>query len=172
MGYKHANHNPDREISIQHAIIAIGRLPFRSIRAIAAHFELPYSTLQQRHQGRQSRNESHTHLQLLSDAKESALAKWVTCQSAAGFLMTPALLKESAQEILNQRIRRASFQDPDPDHDPNLPPQLPIIGHEWLYRFQTRHSNLISIHSNSLDSSRFREANPVNINAWFDAYQL
>ena len=109
---------------------------------------------------------------MLSDAEESALAKWVTRQSAAGFPITPALLKESAQEILNQRMRRASFQDPDPDHDPNLPPQLPIIGQEWLYRFQTRHSNLVSIHSNSLDSSRFREANPVNINAWFNAYQL
>ena len=105
---------------------------------------------------------------MLSNAEESALAKWVTQQAAIGYPITPALLKESAQEILNQRVRRASFQV----QDPNLPLPLLTISYKWLYRFQTRYSTLISIHSNSLDAARFKEANPVNINAWFNAYQL
>ena len=45
MGYKHANQDPEREISIQHAISAIGRLLFRLIRAIAAHFKVLCLTL-------------------------------------------------------------------------------------------------------------------------------
>ena len=161
MAYKHANNDPGYESRIQYATSAIRRVPFKSIRAIATHFKLPESTLRKRLNGRQSRNKAHEHTQLLSNAEESALAKWVTRQSAIGFPITPSLLKESAQEILSQRVRRASF----PDHDPNLPLQLPIIGHEWLYRFQTRYPTLVSIQSDSLDAARFKEANPVNINA-------
>ena len=131
MGYKHQNRDLECEISIQYAVTAVGRLPFRSIRAIAAHFAVPVTTLHDRLHGRQSRTQAHEHRQLLLNAEESALAKWVTRQSAAGFPITPALLKESAQEILSQRVCRASFQD----HDPNLPLLLPTIGHEWLYQF-------------------------------------
>ena len=96
MGYKHANRDPEREITIQYAIEAIGRLPFRSIRAIAAHFEVPATTLHDRLYGSQLRAKATEHLQLLLNAEESALAKWATQQAAIGYPITPALLKESA----------------------------------------------------------------------------
>ena len=96
MGYNHANRDPEREITIQCAIEAISRLPFRSIRAIAAHFKVPRSTLQWRQAGKQSRTKAQEHNQLLPNAEDSALAKWVTRQAAIGYPITPALLKESA----------------------------------------------------------------------------
>ena len=48
MGYKHANRDPEREITIQCAIKAIGRLLFQSIRAIAAYFKVLATTLYNR----------------------------------------------------------------------------------------------------------------------------
>ena len=78
MGYNHANRDPEREITIQCAIEAISRLPFQSIRAIAAYFQVPATTLHYRLYSRQLRTKGHEHFQLLSDIEESALAKWVT----------------------------------------------------------------------------------------------
>ena len=45
MGYKYAIREPEREITIQYAITAVGRLQFRVIHAIAARFSIPVTTI-------------------------------------------------------------------------------------------------------------------------------
>ena len=64
MGYKRPNRDPEREPRIQRAILAVGRVPFRSIRAIAAHFNVPVTTLHNRLHGTQNRIKNHEQLWL------------------------------------------------------------------------------------------------------------
>lgn len=152
------------EEKIQKAIVALQLKEFKSIRKAAKHFELPKSTLIDRMAGKKSRSETHEMAQILSNAEENTLKRWITRLTITGFPATPMLIKEMANEIRMRRVQVASSQNPS---STNIPP----IGHEWIYRFQKRHPDLKGCYSRQLESNRAKEATSEKIQAWFDAFQ-
>ncbi|RAL61711.1 hypothetical protein DID88_002779 [Monilinia fructigena] len=151
------------EEKIQNAIIALQLKEFKSIRKAAEYFEVPKSTLIARVAGRKSRTQSHEMAQILSNAEENTLVRWISRLTITGFPATPMLVKEMADEIRLRRVQVASSRIPTST-------EILPIGHEWIYRFQKRHPELKTCHSRQLESNRAKEATPENIQAWFDAF--
>ena len=96
MGYQRSSDYIQREAIIQEAIKRLDSKEFPSIRSAAAHFEVPFTTLHNRVAGMQSRTESYETRQILSNAEEKTIVRWVTRQAAIRFPVTPGLLKETA----------------------------------------------------------------------------
>ncbi|RAL67200.1 hypothetical protein DID88_007977 [Monilinia fructigena] len=151
------------EEKIQNAIIALQLKEFKSIRKAAEYFEVPKSTLIARVAGRKSRTQSHEMAQILSNAEENTLVRWISRLTITGFPATPMLVKEMADEIRLRRVQVASSRIPTST-------EILPIGHEWIYRFQKRHPELKTCYSRQLESNRAKEATPENIQAWFDAF--
>ena len=76
--------------------------------------------------------------------------------------MTPALLKELAELIQRQRIRRVSGNKA-------IVNTTPPIGHKWLYRFQNRHPTVQGIYARQMQNARFNGALYEVIECWFNA---
>ena len=154
----------ESEDNIQKAIESLKNKEFTSIRSAAIHFKIPKSTLINRMAGRQSRSQSHESFQKLSNAEEKTLVRWISRLTATGYPATPGLLKEMAQEILNQRVIFAS---------PSTPPsfQSNHIGQRWIYRFLDRYPKLKGTYSRKLESARHKEATFETISAWFSTFQ-
>ena len=96
MGYQRYSKNSQSEATIQDAIKRIESREFSSIRSAAAYFEVPYTTLRYRMARRQPRAQARETQQILSNAEEKTLVRWVTRQTAIRFPVTLALLKETA----------------------------------------------------------------------------
>ncbi|RAL61535.1 hypothetical protein DID88_009574 [Monilinia fructigena] len=148
------------EEKIQNAIIALQLKEFKSIRKAAEYFEVPKSTLIARVAGRKSHTQSHEMAQILSNAEENTLVRWISRLTITGFPATPMLVKEMADEIRLRRVQVASSRIPTST-------EILPIGHEWIYRFQKRHPELKTCYSRQLESNRAKEATPENIQAWF-----
>jgi hypothetical protein len=164
MSFKQPSNRAQIEENIQKAIIALQLKEFKSIRLAAEHFEVAKSTLASRMAGRKSRTQSHEHVQILSNAEENTLARWITRLTATGFPATPMLVKEMAEEIRMRRVQLASSRT-------TLQTNPTPIGHEWIYRFLKRHPNFKGVYSRQLESARHKEATPEKISAWFDAFR-
>lgn len=164
MGYQRLSNQAYSEEDIQKAITSWNNREFRSIRATATHFQVPPSTLRERMAGRKARAQAHETAQLLSNAEEKTLARWITRLTSTGFPATPALVIEMAEEIQAGRIKLASPQN-------TTPTQLPPIGHEWLYRFLNRYPTLKGTYSRQLETLRHQEATFEKISQWFSAFQ-
>ncbi|RAL64748.1 hypothetical protein DID88_001779 [Monilinia fructigena] len=141
------------EEKIQNAIIALQLKEFKSIRKAAEYFEVPKSTLIARVAGRKSRTQSHEMAQILSNAEENTLVRWISRLTITGFPATPMLVKEMADEIRLRRVQVASSRIPTST-------EILPIGHEWIYRFQKRHPELKTCYSRQLESNRAKEATP------------
>lgn len=164
MGYKRAISKADSEEDIQKAIISWKNSQFRSLRATAIHFQVPLQTLRDRMAGRKAKAQAHEEAQLLSNAEEKTLVRWITRLTSTGFPATPTLVVETAEEIRHGRVKLASSQ--------NTPPtQLPPIGHEWLYRFLNRYPILKGTYSRQLESTRHKEATYEKISRWFSVFR-
>ncbi|RAL68365.1 hypothetical protein DID88_007096 [Monilinia fructigena] len=133
------------EEKIQNAIIALQLKEFKSIRKAAEYFEVPKSTLIARVAGRKSHTQSHEMAQILSNAEENTLVRWISRLTITGFPATPMLVKEMADEIRLRRVQVASSRIPTST-------EILPIGHEWIYRFQKRHPELKTCYS--LDSTQ------------------
>jgi hypothetical protein len=114
--------------------------------------------------GRKTCTEAHETEQLLSNAKENTLARWITRLTAAGFPATPLLIKEMAEEILMRRVQLVPTQT-------TLRSNPTPIGHEWIYRFLQSHPQFKGTYSRQLEPARHKEATPEKISAWFDAFK-
>ncbi|EDN97448.1 hypothetical protein SS1G_11973 [Sclerotinia sclerotiorum 1980 UF-70] len=103
--------------------------------------------------------------QILSNAEENTLVRWISRLTITGFPATPMLVKEMADEIRLRRVQVASSRIPTST-------EIPPIGHEWIYRFQKRHPELKTYYSYQLESNRTKETTPENIQAWFDTFRI
>jgi hypothetical protein len=100
--------------------------------------------------------------QILSNAEEKTLVQWISRYIYAGSPITPTLLIELAELIRYERVRYAS-------HNSASAKTIPLIGHEWLYRFLNRHPTIQSIYAKQLEAARFNGASCNKVKAWFDA---
>ena len=96
MGYTRRLNQDQYEAKIQDAIKGIQNKEFPSIRSATSHFQVSRSTLSNRLTGMQPRAQAYESRQILSNAEEKTLVRWVTRQTAIRFPVTLALLKETA----------------------------------------------------------------------------
>lgn len=164
MGYKKATAKVYTEEDMQKAITSWKRKEFKSIRATALHFQVPVQTLRDRMAGRKTNATAHEEAQILSNAEEKTLERWITRLTSTGYPATPALVIETAEQIRQGRVKLS----------PSLHPQrtqLPPIGHEWLYRFLNRYPILKGTYSRQLESARQQGATYDKISQWFSAFR-
>jgi len=154
----------NKEERMQAAILALKNKEFQSLRKAAHHFQVPRSTLCDRVNGKSTRAQAHENEQILSTPEERTLVRWIKRLTATGFPVSPALLREMAQEVLENRVTYASERV-------NESTETPIIGHEWLYRFLDRHKTLKGVYSRQLEACRHKEATPEKIRAWYSAFR-
>lgn len=76
------------EKRIQAAIKAYYDFPPTTLRVIADQFTVPKSTLANRLNGKKTRTEAHEDYQILSNAEEKTLVRWVTRQTLTGYPIT------------------------------------------------------------------------------------
>lgn len=152
------------EERIQAALLALKNNEFSSFRKAAAYFQVSRSTLSNRAKGMPTRAQAHEHEQILTKPEEGTLVRWVKRLNLTGFPISPALLRQMAQEVLENRETHASERH-------RISAETPTIGHEWLYRFLNRHQTLKGVYSRQLEACRHKEATPANIGAWYLAYR-
>lgn len=112
--------------------------------------------------GGNSRAQAREISQILSNAEEKTLVRWIPRYACAGLPLTPALLKELAELIRRQRVRRISGNEA-------IIKTTPPIGHEWLYRFLNRHQTVQGIYARQMENARFDGASYAVIERWFNA---
>ena len=122
------------EAKIQEAIQAYQLKKFKSIRAAAAAFSVPESTVRGRLAGLKPHKTAHEQTQILSVAEERILVRWITRLTKTGFPASPALLIGMAKEIRRSRFQLSAS-----------PPSLRRIGDHWVERFRTRHPEIQGI---------------------------
>lgn len=110
--------------------------------------------------GRKTKAKAPEEVQLLSNAEEKTLSRWITRLTSTGFPATPSLVIETAKEIRRGRVKLAISQNIEPT-------QPPPIGHEWLYRFLNRYPTLKGTYSRQLESLRHGEVTYEKVSRWF-----
>ena len=93
------------EADIQKAISGYKSGTYSSIRNAALACRVPNATLQLRMSGGTSRSDAHEYRQILSNAEERTLVRWITHFTRAGFPVPPVLAIQMAEEV-----RRNQFQ--------------------------------------------------------------
>jgi len=95
----------EKQTRVQAAVNAYLAKQYKSITKAAQAFDAPVSTVKHRIRGRQSRVESHKHQQLLTEAEERELVRWITQLTAIGYAPGFSLVREMAEELQHQRVR-------------------------------------------------------------------
>ena len=108
MGYKRTSKVVHREEQLQKAILAFNNQDFDTVRGAAMAYNVSHVTMSRRLAGGKSRAEAREIAQILSNAEEKTLVRWVSRYTYAGSPITPALLIELAELIRYERVRHAS----------------------------------------------------------------
>jgi hypothetical protein len=116
----------DIELSIENTLVAMAHKENPNIRHFAREFGVPYSRLLNQHKGRDSRSNRVPTNHLLSEAKESALCRYIEILDNHDLSPIPRLVEKAANSILRE------------GRSPLLTPP-PTIGGHWINRFFNRH---------------------------------
>ena len=146
------------ESTIQEAITSYQTKRYPSIRATARAFSIPSSTLHSRMAGSTSRRNAHESKQLLSNAEEKTLLRWITQLTRTGYPASPALALEMAETIRSQRYQLSK----------QAPHRRPI-GKHWLDRFRIRYPEIQGVWTRQIESARYTALNSTTVQGWFDA---
>jgi len=147
------------EANIQAAIQAYERNEYQSVRAAARAFSAPASTVHARLAGRLSRLHAHETAQILSNAEEKTLVRWISRLCRTGFPASPRLVVEMAEEVRRSRFKLS--QSPRPTLQP--------IGEQWIDRFRARHLDIQGVWTRQIESVRHTAINTDVVKTWFDA---
>ena len=128
----------DKEIRMQAAIQDFQDRKYKSSRDAARAYNISDSTLRNRMAGRTTRVNSHGLQQILSNAEEKTLVRWITRLTCAGFPASPSLMIQMTEEV---RRERAHLRNDAITSDQSIRP----IDHNWLYRFESRHPELARV---------------------------
>jgi hypothetical protein len=74
----------------------------KSVRAAAAAYDVPYSTLAHRINGRKARSEIPVNCQKLSNLEEASLKKWILDMDDRGLPPTQDIVHKMADLLLSQ----------------------------------------------------------------------
>ncbi|KAH8632595.1 hypothetical protein IG631_11229 [Alternaria alternata] len=141
-----------REGRLSLAIASYRNYPKQSVRALAAAYDVPKSTLQTRLHGVQPRSEILSTRRKLSPIEEQSLVQWILDLDRRGFPPHVIDVRRMADTLLAAR-----GQDP--------PPQP--VGKNWMSRFIQSQPELQTKWSRRLNSQRADSEDPIAIVAWF-----
>jgi hypothetical protein len=136
---------------MQDAILEYKSGRYKSVRAYAIAKGVPWSTLQYRLAGHTSRSHGHENAQILTNAEEKTLVRWLTRLTSIGFPVSPALAVEMADEIRHSRMQLS--RNPTQASLHTRP-----MGDKWLHRFRTRHPEIQGIWTRQIDGARHKAA--------------
>jgi hypothetical protein len=126
MGYSKRSSSQEREKAMQDALKSFKDGQFKSLQSAALYFGVPISTLNHCHHGGNHELSPPSHVKYSQMRRKTPPVQWIIQQASIGFTVTPALIKETAQEIVNQHYNTTPKNDDI---------QQPVIGHKWPYRF-------------------------------------
>ncbi len=140
------------EADLQDALDAIANS--LSIYKAAKEWGIPRTTIRNRINGQQSRNEAFASLQRLSPTQETLLTSWVLTQGALGLPPTHTQVRLFAERILRTQ------GDTQP------------LGKGWLQAFLKRNPSIKTLRAKTMDSARVNGATTEVIRPWFQHFQL
>ena len=152
----------DHELRLLKALYALKNKDFKSIREAARFFNIAHQTLSRRVHGGVSQSMGHESTQILSNAEENTLIKWIKRYTESGAHITHSLLKELAIQIEAARVTHAS-------RPPLVHNSRTGINQKWIKRFQERHPEIHNIYATQLEAARRAGATYENVRRWFDA---
>jgi hypothetical protein len=123
---------------------------FKSIRAAAAAYDVPRSTLTHRIRGRKARVDIPANCQKLSSLEEGSLKKWILDMDERGLPPTQDTVRKMADILLSHR-------------NPGL-----STGKNWVSNFIKWHNDLISKYTRKYDYQRAKCEDLEVINQWFN----
>jgi hypothetical protein len=147
------------EADMQQAITEYYSGLYSSKQAAAQANNVPPAILRYRLAGRTLPSQAHETQQILSNAEEKTLVRWITRLTSTGFPASPALVVEMADEIRRGRLQLSRA-------DPSL---TRPIGEHWIDRFRARHTELSSVWSRQIEHARYAAARVDVVQTWFDA---
>ena len=159
---KRSENAVDNDARMEAALKDLRDKVFKSVRAAAKAHGVPESTLRGRHSGGKSRAQANEAKQLLSQAEEKALVRWIHEVSMDGYPPRKPRVREMAEEIRRQRISKIN------DASITLV-EYPPIGDEWVDRFIQRHNSLRTAFARRIDASRVRETKADAIIRWLNS---
>jgi hypothetical protein len=142
-----------QEEKVQLAIKALQDGTILSQRKAALIYNVPRTTLQQRLHGRRSAKESQQSQQRLSVQEEDSIKRCITTMTSWGWPVNIRYLKSLAIGLLQAKE----------DYEP--------LGQHWYKNFLTRHPDLKTAWSRSLDQSRKDAMDYPTLQDWFKLYR-
>ena len=130
------------------AINAIKQGQFQSVRAAAASYDIPRTTLRDRIHGMASRRDSIPNLQKLTPYEESALVRYILNLDSRGFPPRPQGVQEMADLLLSERGESS-------------------VGKNWTTNFIKRRTEIKAKFSRKYDYKRAKCEDPKIIQEWF-----
>ena len=154
----------EKEALVLQALDDIKSGKYKSAYEAARELSLTVSTVYRRLQGHSSRSTARTDQQLLSEAEEYTILKWIKQLSRCGYPVNYKLLGDIASEVLVHRV--GSINTPD-----QKLVQYSSIGKNWVPRFIQRHSSIKSVIGRRIEVNRMDGASKDALIAWFDAFE-
>ena len=145
--------NQEGKISLALDDIKNGRI--RSIRAAAKLYDIPYTTLHARADGRLPRVEKRPSGHKLTQTEEDSLVEWIISMDSRGAAPRVATVREMANILLATRG----------SHPP------PTVGKNWPSTFIDRREEIRSCFSRRYDYQRALNEDPKSLRAWFATIQ-
>jgi hypothetical protein len=153
---------PDLENKILKALYALEKKDFYSSTAAARFFKICPRTLQRRRNGVVSQSKSSEMRQILTNAEEDTLVRWIKRYTITGAHITNSLLIELALQLRAARVTTASHLAPPIT-------ELDRINPKWIQRFQNRHPEIGGIYARQLEHIRKEGATYEHVERWFTA---
>ena len=125
-----------------------------TVAGVAKTFNVARSTFTERLQGQSKPlKEAHSHRQRVTKQEEVALVTWIKQMQQWGWPPRVCQLRSMATEFLHKRGDRTP------------------LGVNWIQKFLSRHPDLDSSWSRSIESSRMLFQSPENVRSWFSFWQ-
>ena len=150
----------EKEAKLQLALAAVLKKRHTCASASRA-FDVPRQTLYDRFAGKPPRNKAHEADQLLSQAEEKELVRWITRLTISGYPPRYETLREMTAEIQKRRVKEVN------EHGMQLV-VYPQIGENWVARFLRRHQELDSVTLRGAETLRVKEVTRERLQLWFD----
>ena len=145
--------NQEGRILLALSDIKAGRVA--SLRAAAKLYDIPYSTLHARADGRISRGDTRPNGHKLTQLEEDSLTDWIISMDSRGAAPRPATVREMANILLTAR---------------GITP-LPTVGINWASTFVKRRGELRTRFLRRYDYQRAQNEDPKALREWFTTVQ-
>ena len=141
----------EQAIAVYHAQCDLDSSLRRSIRDIATEFEISHVTLSKHVSGRrQTRQAPHAHQQALTNEEELAIISYIRRMSLSGHPPPTHVIRETAQELLRNRLRLSLSAPPESVSEVSL-------GVNWVDKLRSRHPSIAAVWTRIIDKSRIDE---------------